>query len=226
MTRDIENFNSIKYSNEQPHHGSGLIRVQKSIQLIGKNKTVLDIGCWDGSIAEMIKLAGNNQVDGVEVSKSAIQKAKAKNINVHEFNLESIWPALNKKYDVVFAGEIIEHVFDTDQFLQNIRQVLVSDGKIVITTPNIAAFGRRLMLLFGINPIIETTAREHDAGHIRYFTKTTLLQLLQDNGFEVLNFKSDVINFTSSGNVYSSFIPRIFPTLGRSLIVSAKKIGK
>lgn len=225
MIRDIENFNSIKYADEQPHYGSGLIRVQQSIKLIGKNKTVLDVGCWDGSIAEMIKVAGNNQVDGVEVSKPAIQKAKAKNMQVHEFNLESVWPILNKKYDVVFAGEIIEHVFDTDLFLKNISQVLVPKGEVVITTPNIAAFGRRLLLLCGINPMIEITAREHDAGHIRYFTKKDLVNLLLDNNFEVLDFRSDVVNFCASGRIYSKWIPSLIPTLGRSLIVRARKIN-
>ena len=74
-----------------------------------------------------------------------------------------------------------------------------------------------------MNPLIETTARQRDAGHIRYFTKRTLLKLLEENGFTVTNFLSDVINFTNNGKYYTKLIPKIFPTLGMTLIVRAIK---
>jgi len=221
--RETSVFNSIKYSGAQALRDSGLIRIRKVLDLIGEGRTVLDVGCWDGSIGELIK-RNNNDVYGLENSLNAIRLAEDKGIKVKEFNLEEeVWPDFGIKFDVVFAGEIIEHIFDTDKFLQNIRAVLKDDGYAVLTTPNIAALGRRLMLLLGLNPLIETTAREHDGGHIRYFTRDTLIRLLDDNGFATVKFQSDVINFTNSGQFYTRLIPMILPTLGRSLIVKAVK---
>ncbi len=224
MVRDTANFNTTKYAGEQPHGGSGIVRIQKALEMISGTKVVLDLGCWDGSIAKMIKDQGN-VVHGMENSRQAVELARTKGIIVHEGNIEDDWPDFGIEFDAVFAGEIIEHVFDTDLFLERVRKILKPGGELVLTTPNIAALGRRLMLLFGISPIVETTAREHDAGHIRYFTKATLFSLLRDNNFEVVRFASDVINFTSSGNFYSEIIPRYLPTLGRSLIVKAVKHG-
>lgn len=223
MARDTSIFNSIRYSQTQPLEGSELVRLKKVLNLIGTGKTVLDVGCWDGSISLLIKAEGNN-VYGLENSHNAVQSAIAKDIPVKQFNLEEDkWPDFGFEFDVVFAGEILEHIFDTDKFLQNIQKMLKDNGFLVLTTPNIASLGRRIMLLFGINPLIETTAREYDAGHIRYFTKKGLFKLLEENGFEVKNFESDVINFTNSGRYYTRLIPQIFPTLGRTLIVKAAK---
>jgi 2-polyprenyl-3-methyl-5-hydroxy-6-metoxy-1,4-benzoquinol methylase len=124
MIRDTSEFNSIRYSENQPLIGSELKRVEKVLRLIGNGKTVLDLGCWDGSISKLIMERGNT-VNGLESSEGAVDKAKAKGIIVKQFNLESeVWPNFEKKFDVVYAGEIIEHVFDTDQFLQNIRNLL------------------------------------------------------------------------------------------------------
>jgi len=224
--RDTAYFNSIRYAKAQSLEYSGRVRVEKILDLIGSKRTVLDVGCGDGSIAKLIKANGNN-VYGLENSSGAVQLAFEKGISVKEFNVEEEkWPGFGFKFDVVFAGEIIEHLFNTDKFLQNIYSVLKDDGCLVLTTPNIATLGRRIMLLLGINPLIETTARENDAGHIRYFTKASLVKLLIENGFMVTRFQSDVINFSNTGRYYTKLIPKIFPTLGRTLIFKAIKSSK
>ena len=224
--RNTSDFNSIRYSNEQPIEFSEQVRVHTAINLIGTGKRVLDIGCWDGSISLLIKNQGN-EVYAFENSREGIKKAQQKGIIVKEFNLEEReWPDFGFKFDAVFAGEIIEHVFDTDLFLQNIKGILKPKGILVLTTPNVAALGRRLMLLLGINPYLETTARPHEAGHIRYFTKADLSSLLKENGFHIDTFCSDIVNFTASGKYYSKLIPQIFPALGRSLIVKAININE
>ena len=172
-----KNFNSFRYSFDLPINDSEKIRINKLLKLIGSGKNVLDLGCWDGSISEIIKNNDNN-VSGVEVSDVAIKKAREKGINVFDIDLNSDWQgSIKEKYDVILAGEIIEHIFDTDKFLQNIYGALKEGGCLVLSTPNVASLGRRIFLLFGINPILETTARSNDAGHIRYFTFNNLKKI-------------------------------------------------
>ena len=118
----------------------------------------------------------------------------------------------------------VEHVFDVDYFLQEISRVLKPDGVAVITTPNLAALGRRLMLLVNMNPHIEISLKEPGAaGHIRYFIKGTMKRLLERNGFVPCEWKSDVVNFNATGSISSTLLASIFPTIGSTIIVKAKK---
>ncbi|MDT8445847.1 MAG: class I SAM-dependent methyltransferase [bacterium] len=222
MSRETTDFNSTKYAAPQPIQDSGLVRIDLALQLIGSGKRVLDLGCWDGSIAQRIKEQGN-EVYGFENSRPAAEMARQKGIEVVECNIEGDWPTFDFQFDAIWGGEIIEHVFDTDAFLQKIRSLLKDGGQVILSTPNIATLGRRLMLMLGKNPMTEYTAREHDAGHIRYFTHQDMRQLLEDNRFEVSDLISDVLNFNGTGTLYSRLIPKLFPTLGRSVIVRALK---
>ena len=76
------------------------------------------------------------------------------------------------------------------------------------------------MLLFGINPLIETSLT-HGAGHIRYFTKKSLEKLLNRHKFKIIYFCSDTVNFDNQGKIQSQTLAKIFPTLGARIIVKA-----
>lgn len=216
-------FNSIRYSGNPSLSKIDEIRVSKILKLIGKGKQVIDLGCGGGFIMEKIKASGN-KVTGVEISENAIKKARQKGFKVFNLSLEGDWAKrINEKFDVAFAGEIIEHIFDTDKFLQNIRKVLKKNGSLIITTPNLASLGKRLFLLVGENPGIETTARKRDVGHIRYFTFATLTNLLIENNFRIETTESTAVNFNKNNTLYSAALATLFPTFGSHLIVKARK---
>lgn len=218
-----KNFNTTRYEEDFSFNDIEEIRVSNVLSLIGSGKSVLDLGCCDGSFMERIR-ANKNEVIGVEVADMAIEKARKKGFKVYDLLLEGNWSEyVNEKFDVVFAGEIIEHIFDTDNFLQNIKNVLNDGGYLVLTTPNIASLGRRIFLLFGKSPLIEVTARNYDAGHIRYFTIESLKNLLIQNSLEVKEVKSNTVNLSNNGKLHSKFLAMIFPSLGNSIIVKAKK---
>jgi len=218
-------FNSMRYSGECGVRFSDK-RIRALIELSGKGNDVLDLGCGDGALAEMIRAAGN-KVTGIDVSGPAIEKARSKGIRVYDNDLNTEWAGLiEEKFDAVVCGEVIEHIFDTDRFLRNIYAVLKEEGRLILSTPNLAALGRRLFLLLGINPHIELTARKEDAGHIRYFTPGSLRRLLKENGFEVISSRSDYMSFYTQGRMRCAFLARLFPALGNSLIVECRKLPK
>lgn len=219
-----KSFNSMRYSGEYGIHYTDQ-RIRALIDLAGNGQTVLDLGSGDGALAKMIEASGNKVV-GVEVSALAIEKARAKGIKVYDRDLNKDWAgSIEEKFDAVVCGEVIEHIFDTDKFLRNIYEVLKEQGRLIISTPNLAALGRRIFLLFGINPHIELTARKEDAGHIRYFTLGGLRRLLRENGFEITKFRSDYISFYTKGRLRCAFLARLFPILGNSLIVECRKFA-
>lgn len=218
------NFCDRRYGKNWQPYRSDLHRISVVVSLIGSGRAVLDIGCGDGTIGELMAKNGNT-VCGVDISARAVSLASGRGIKASVCDIESEnLPFPDSFFDIVVATEIIEHIFDTDSFLDKIKAVLKPHGQLILTTPNLASFGRRLFLLLGRNPLIEVAARPESAGHIRYFVKRALLDLLGENGFSVDYFGSDVIIFDVHGKVYSSFLAKLLPTLGSRLIVRAKKV--
>ncbi len=197
-------------------------RVTAVLPLIGKVGRVLDVGCLDGTIGELFLKLGN-EVYGIDASEPALEKARARGVKAQRGNVEERFPFDDAMFDAVFAGEIIEHIFDVDSMLSEIRRVVKPGGAFVVTTPNLAAFGRRLLLLLNRNPHIEISFTGGAAGHIRYFIRQTLFEILEKHGFRVDVFCSDVINFNATGSLCSYRLARLFPTFGKSLIVQATR---
>jgi len=58
-----------------------------------------------------------------------------------------------RKFNCVLAGEIIEHIIDTDSFLDEINRILMDNEILIITTPNLANLENRIRLVIGRYPI-------------------------------------------------------------------------
>jgi methionine biosynthesis protein MetW len=210
----------------EPWNMTGLagetVRIGIMLNLIGTGKQVLDVGCYDGQISALIKDRGN-AVYGVDISESAVEMAMQRGIIAKVGDLDRGLPFPSDSFDVVLASEVVEHVLDVDLLMEEANRVLRRTGSAVLTTPNLASFGRRLLLLMGKNPLVETRWTEGSAGHVRYFVKDTLLDLLKHHNFTMERFCSDVVNFDNSGRRLSTRFAKWFPTFGRSLIVKAAK---
>ncbi|MDO8515119.1 MAG: class I SAM-dependent methyltransferase [bacterium] len=200
------------------------IRIKIMVDIINKldfkQKNILDVGCYDGTFLSLIKNR-NNKFYGIEASDYGAAQSRIRGITTEQFFIDgnAKLPFKNDFFDVIVAGEIIEHIYDTDFFLQEIHRLLKNKGLLLISTPNIASLGRRLMLLLGLNPIIEISPNEPESsGHIRYFTFKMFEILLNKHGFKVLLKSSDVVNFSSGGSLKSKIIAKFFPKLGQSLI--------
>ena len=197
--------------------------IVNNLNLNGAN--ILDIGCYDGTLLSLIENKKNN-LYGLDASDYAITKARKRGIGVKKFFFDDKKkiPLKSNFFDLVIAGEIIEHIFDTDFFLDEIYRLLKKDGFLLLSTPNLASLGRRLMLLLGINPIIEYSPNERNSsGHIRYFTFRTLRKLVEKHKLRIIVKKSDIVNFNSQGSVNCKTIPKIFPSLGQSIVYLAQK---
>jgi 2-polyprenyl-3-methyl-5-hydroxy-6-metoxy-1,4-benzoquinol methylase len=191
-------------------------------ELVGSSKTVLDVGCWDGLVSRTL-LDRGCRVIGLDNSVRAVALAESNGLDARFAELDRPWPVEKNSVDAVLAGEIIEHVLDVDTFVMEAYRVLKPHGYFIVSTPNLAAFGRRLLLLFGLNPHIEISFSGGAAGHVRYFTAATLVGFIESKGFRLLKLTSDVVNFNSTGTLRSAILARTFPTLGRSLISCFEK---
>lgn len=201
-----------------------MLKIIDSLNL--RNKNILDIGCSDGYLLSQITNCANNFY-GLEASDYGVAECLKKNIKVQNFfwDDQKALPYEDNFFDLVVAGELIEHIFDTDYFLQEIKRVLKDNGYFLITTPNLASLGRRLYLFFGRNPLMETSLN-NSCGHIRYFTFASLKNLLTNNGFKVMTSCSDLVNFSQHGRYKSRLLAKLAPTIGQSIIVGCHKVLK
>ena len=154
-------------------------RVDVAVSMIGSGGTVLDIGCGDAAIGELMRKNGNTVVglDFPAVIRTATEKKEISLVAGEASNL----PFANESFTAIFAGEIIEHLLNVTKFLGDIHRILKKDGKLVVTTPNITRLRNRLSLLLGdVSPWHEW---DKDFSHIRYWTPQTLLDCLSKNGF-------------------------------------------
>jgi len=132
-----------------------------------KGKDVLDLGSTTNKkqmFDIMKKLA--KSVVGVDLRKS-------KDPQIIYGNAENV--KINKKFDLVVAGEIIEHLNNAGVFLDNMGNHLRKGGRIIITTPNVKS---PAYLLFKGN-------EEHTCWYCKY----TLKELVQRHGFKVEKVK-------------------------------------
>ncbi len=162
--------------------------------------TILDLGCGDGSFA--VKLAenfDNTKIYGIDVSQEAINYAKDKGIIASVVNIDyEKLPFKGEFFDFVFAGEIIEHLVNVDHFLEEIFRILSPEGKLLLTTPNLASWFNRISLFLGYQPINSDISWKYSfghlikmkpMGHLRLFTSKALLKLLNQYNFNIMKIK-------------------------------------
>lgn len=221
MNNNYKDFIEARYGQDWKITLAEKVRVGILVRLAGSGKRILDIGCYDGTISKLLQ-NNNNKVIGTDLSNKAALIAKTKGITCIQSDVSQGLAFKNDTFDVVFAAEVIEHIFDLSFFMNEVKRVLKSNGLLILSTPNLASLGRRLCLLVGKNPLIEIENEEGSAGHIRYFVKDTFFELLLKYGFKIESFSSDVVNFDNSGKRFSRILARLFPGLGKSLITRAK----
>lgn len=121
---------------------------------------------------------------GVELFDQLARKASRRLDGIVRADAGLPLPLRSESFDVVFAGEIIEHLVDTDGFLAEITRVLRPGGTAVVTTPNLASFENRLRLAVGRYPKW-VDHRIGGEGHVRAYTPRVLQAQLAEHGLVV-----------------------------------------
>ncbi len=127
--------------------------IVKLIREGNENTVLLDCGCDDGSFTTVIaKKIGTGHVKGIDVVPERLQSASAKGVEVYVSNLNEKFPMPDDSIDVLIANQVIEHLFDLDSFVQEIKRVLKPDGYCIICTENLASWHNIFSLLLGYQP--------------------------------------------------------------------------
>lgn len=153
-----------------------------SASLVPVNSRVLDLGCGDGKIGQILKQKGCN-VTGVELNYELAKIAKWRLSKVIVGDLENtrIQNKIVKeqKFDIIFASAILEHLKNPDKVLKSLYNCLNKDGFVIITLPNIAYWRIRVDLLMGRFNYVDSGIL--DKTHLKFFTIKSAIDFVKND---------------------------------------------
>ena len=213
-----------KIENYESHQGGDIsyedqLRINDVLSLTEEGD-ILDIGCFDGFVSEFFLKKGLDSY-GTEISAKAATKASLKGVKIIRSDIEDGLPFRSKSFQGVYAGEVIEHIMDTDYLLEEIKRVLKSKGYAIITTPNVASLPMRFKLLSGK---FYPASFSQNGEHVRFFTKSGFRELLLDHKFciELLVTKPFIIPFLARYTKFA-FLNVNSSNFGERIIAKVRK---
>jgi len=143
-------------------------------------------------------------------------------------------PLDDNSVDLILAIEVIEHILNTDFFLSEIKRVLQKNGTAIITTPNLAWYPNIFLLSLGYQPLFTETSihkiygrpGKEVVGHLRLFTYKCLREMLIDNGFKIVKYKSVQTGIIISKNlirILDKLLTILVPHIGCDIYTIVRK---
>lgn len=179
---------------------------------------ILDIGCGSGRISlEMIKKG--YQVTGLDFSEEAVKKAQSKGVSAKQANLDDGIPEPDNTFDIVWAGDIVEHVFDPIGLLRDSARVLKPGGIMLITIPSDVGLVSRIKMLFGISHQEQMYYSSGFYKHHTFFTPRLIRFMLKKANMRLEKFHKVLI--LGKNRYEASWLPSAF---FNEMIILARKI--
>jgi methionine biosynthesis protein MetW len=147
----------------------------------------LDVGCAEGgTMAPLVARLGLSY-SGTDISPAVVHQARERGLEARVMPAPGVLHFPDQSFDAVTFLEVIEHDFEPERTLAEVRRVLAPGGVLCVSTPNVAYWRRRLdlALLGRWNPFGYSLAVREPWGdpHIRFFTPASLARLLTKCGF-------------------------------------------
>jgi 2-polyprenyl-3-methyl-5-hydroxy-6-metoxy-1,4-benzoquinol methylase len=156
-------------------HAERFDRVRRYLE----QHTVLDVGAGSGidrpDWMHALVASAATEVVGIELDPKLAARARARGFDVRTADAQTF--DLGRSFEVVWAGEIIEHLSCAGGFLDAARRHLEPGGRLVVTTPNAFAVSNFVYRIGG-RPRV-------NKGHTCWYDEVTLSQLLRRHGYEV-----------------------------------------
>lgn len=185
--------NQLEASEDEPEMK---VRVCDRVEMLGelcRGKRVLHLGCADapdtaerlkdGSLLFALLDAVAAEQYGLDISAVGVELLqKSGFIRVATADVENLpagHPFADQEFDIVLAGEVIEHLPNPGRFLEGLKPLLANGStRLVLTTPN-AFCAHRF-----VNRLLTGREAVH-ADHVAYYSPSTIRRLLEHYGYEV-----------------------------------------
>ena len=156
-----------------------------------KVKRVCDLGSGNGILVGLLKNSGYDAA-GVEYDKKGVEISQKNypNSNFYNFSVDDdpalVLDAEGQAFDAVVSTEVIEHLFAPHSLPRFAKKILKKNGYLIVSTPY-HGYIKNLAL-----SIFNKWDKHHTAlwhgGHVKFWSRETLTQLLEQNEFKVVAF--------------------------------------
>lgn len=188
---------------------------QEILNLVGKGKTVLEIGPSAGYMTDIF-LKNGCVVDIVENNKKAFVKIpksvrKALNYSIDDQNIQKF---LGRDYDFIIMADVLEHLVDPQKSLRTLYKIAQNKTKLVISLPNVACWAMRKQLFLRGDFEYQSSGLL-DKTHLHFYTPKSLPKILSENGWILekmlgtitrLPFEQSISRWLILGWLYKKFI--------------------
>lgn len=194
---------------------TGINRVIRKMMEDLEPKTVLDMGSDSTTIDFLKAIFPTSEICSLNIDKKALKDVSRKYKDVKTFfcDCQDMHIFKGNYFDLIFSNQVLEHVIYPEKCLHECRRVIKKNGTMILTTPNLASWQNRFLLLFGYHPTNYTVSSEFKNlgfprfikknnlyDHPRVFTLRALKEILEKTGFRILDLK--VINHTYPGQKF------------------------
>ena len=131
-------------------------------------RSVLDVGCGNGTLLREIGRQVPVNLTGVDLSEYIVDRNKESFPGIQFYTMDISGNALKEKFDLVICSEVLEHIEDANNALQNLRKMC----------------GRYLIITVPTGPIFPI---DKEMGHIRHYKPHELVASLRQHGFKILS---------------------------------------
>jgi SAM-dependent methyltransferase len=198
-------------------------------------ESLLDYGCSDGALtARFAERAGATRVFGVEVVDELAQKATQGGVQVVAVK-DGRLELPDASLDVFTANQLIEHLADTDTFVQEAFRVLRPGGTFLVCTNNLASWHNIVALLAGAQPFPADVSIDSGIGklvrpfgvgmssmaHLRVFSYRALIEIMEAYGFDVADVRG--VSYYPLPSKIASRVAARFPRHATYLTVQSVK---
>ncbi|MBI5766030.1 class I SAM-dependent methyltransferase [Candidatus Falkowbacteria bacterium] len=193
---------------------------------LNKESEILDLGSGSGVFLDILK-RNNFRALGVEISGAAVDFAREKfavNCVVADVLKVNFEPG---RFGAVFMWDLLEHLPRQQALIKKIGGWLAHGGYVVIETPNNNALINGFILFLMDLGIVWPAAWMFGYHHLFLHSKKSLVKLLADNGFRILEIHQ---KNTAAKRIFplkgKFFLPRIFLELLNGLAIIFNKKNK
>lgn len=172
--------------------------IEDFIATLVRRKKVLDVGCVDHTAQTEMKetwlhrrvAESASSVLGIDILEDDVRQLAAKGYRVVCGDAMTV--DLRDQFDVIIAGELIEHVDNPGQFVANMRRHLTHDGTLVLTTPN------PFYALHFLEFTFSSPYKRWNPQHVAWFCFFTVENLLRRRGM----YLDECIYFARSRKIH------------------------
>ena len=164
--------------------GSSHLVLLERVEVRGDGLALLDMGFGTGELARRVR-PRCRYLAGIDSDAEAARAAGDLFDEVHVGDLaEGLVRPFARPFDVIVAGDILEHLPRPEELMEPIRALLAPGGRLLLSLPNVANVTTRLALLAG--RFDYTDRGILDRTHLRFFTRESARALLRTSGFRIV----------------------------------------